>query len=809
MEHKIMFAVAPNIEHVRQRVDELNTNIAKLVEQQSLPPNDSELEKRQLMVEKWRDANQSSLLGIVNSLHERDEELKQRSYRQKVFDSLYFQKNDDRLNMIGSKAYDTLKWVFDPPPTIQPVWTKIPSWLEACDGVYWISGKAGSGKSTLMKWLLHEDRTTQLLESWAGSKVLLKAQYFFWGSGTNEQKTLSGLLRSLLYDLLRQRPDPIFKISASKWRSYDLELGHFPSWSCSDLVSALRIFLGSLADHAKVCLFIDGLDELAGDDDDLSEILGLLKELSKQSHIKICVSSRPWHIFAEAFADCPQLRLEDLTRKDIRDYVIETFEADERCQHLRRRDEEIYSQLIFEVTDKAKGVWLWVILVTRSLLRGLRNEDTVMDLLYRLRQIPEKLESYFLQMFSNIEHDYRLKGLTLIKIALSSSNTLSLMTCSFLDELMIPGETKQKYTHNLLPQALSQLELSERLSRAQKRVNVICMGLLETVHRTGHRHPFYQHEVEFLHRTARDFLLETNTQRLVNMDLVASFNVQEFLCKALLTQMKMLDHPTNLLLADFMHCAALLEEESSAVLPSLLNDLNEFMATPRSAEWSNDLKAKSAARGWGLRQRMPAPLLPLAIQYGLVRFARNHIQSTPHLVTRNYERPLLDYALRRRIYSIDLGQSEQLDPPVGGLNDQPDVELVRTILERGGDPNARLGGLTVWRYFMGFLDCFSSDLKRLDKESMQPWLQVTELLIRYGAVRVLESETLVPRQSSGRTRVKLGRREVFAYKSIEAAFGKEEAYRLDVLSWRLSVTGQKLYTNLARIMRSSFQTIYS
>lgn len=53
---------------------------------------------------------------------------------------------------------------------------------------------------------------------------------------------------------------------------------------------------------------------------------------------------------------------------------------------------------------------------------------------------------------------------------------------------------------------------------------------------------------------------------------------------------------------------------------------------------------------------------------------------------------------------------------------------------------------------------------------------------------------LQQRQSSGRTRVKLGSREALAYQSIAAAFWKEVADKLDSLAWRLSFTGQNLYT---------------
>ncbi|PLN76738.1 hypothetical protein BDW42DRAFT_198819 [Aspergillus taichungensis] len=803
-ERRIMSAVGPHLNQLRQRVDELSDNISELVTRQSQTPEIDELRHSQQLVDHWRDVNQTSLLRIVSSVQERDEARKWRSYHRKVFDSLWFEKMDDRHHMIEEKAHATLQWVFNPPTAIQPQWTAVSAWLECRDGLYWVSGKAGSGKSTLMKWLLHHDRTNELLKSWAGSKRLLKARYFFWGSGTDMQKSLVGLLRSLLYDLLRQLTDPIFIISASRWRSYDLELAHFPAWSSRDLVKAIRSFLQHSADDAKVCLFIDGLDELSGDDEERLEVLGLLKELSHHSNVKVCVSSRPWEIFKEAFADCPQLRLEDLTRNDIRDYITERFEADERFQRLTQKYGQTYSQLILEVTDKAKGVWLWVILVTRSLLRGLRNDDTAMNLLDRLRQIPEKLENYFLQMFSNIEDDYRIKALILVKLALNSSRTLSLMTCSFLDDQTLFGEQDPQFPHNVPLKAMSGDELVERLSRSERRVNAMCPDLLEIVYRAGDKQAFYQHEVEFFHRTARDFLLNPNTQCLVNMDLVASFKVNEFMCKALLAQMKMIDIPNNLLLADFMHYAALLEEESSPILPALLDDLNQLLETQRYAVWSNDLGSKCPVQGWSPRYQGPVPLLCLAIQYGLGRFAKSHILSMPKLVSKHPGRPLLDYALRRRVYSMNGGQAEQLDSRVGGSYDQPDVELIRLILEGGGNPNEWLENSTVWKLFLGFLDTFSSDLGCLDQQSMQPWIESTELLIHYGAVRVVESEIIVPNQSMGRTRVILGKRQILARKSIAAAFGEAEATRLDSLSWWLNATGQNIYTRITRTASSLF-----
>lgn len=44
------------------------------------------------------------------------------------------------------------------------------SWLSSGDGAFHISGKLGSGKSTLMKFLYKHDCTRELLQHWAGKQ---------------------------------------------------------------------------------------------------------------------------------------------------------------------------------------------------------------------------------------------------------------------------------------------------------------------------------------------------------------------------------------------------------------------------------------------------------------------------------------------------------------------------------------------------------------------------------------------------------------------------------------------------------------
>lgn len=54
-------------------------------------------------------------------------------------------------------------------------------WLEiGSDPMYWLEGKAGSGKTTLMNFVWQEARTRELLSIWAGTKRLITPAFFCW-----------------------------------------------------------------------------------------------------------------------------------------------------------------------------------------------------------------------------------------------------------------------------------------------------------------------------------------------------------------------------------------------------------------------------------------------------------------------------------------------------------------------------------------------------------------------------------------------------------------------------------------------------
>lgn len=115
----------------------------------------------------------------------------------------------------------------------------------------------------------------------------------------------------------------------------------------------------------------------------LGEIAEYFWDLSQLTpKVKFCASSRPWAEFQTIYRTCPKLRLQALTHDDIMLYVGPKLGKNEQMRQLLTESSENASFLIEEVVNKVNGVFLWVTLIVKAIISGLRQGDEI----YHLRR---------------------------------------------------------------------------------------------------------------------------------------------------------------------------------------------------------------------------------------------------------------------------------------------------------------------------------------------------------------------------------------------------------------------------------------
>ncbi|PNP59000.1 hypothetical protein THARTR1_01248 [Trichoderma harzianum] len=350
-----------------------------------------------------------------------------------VLQSLNFDRRSLRERKIPKAHARTFDWIFRKNVAKENTSLSFVDWLQNRNGIFWIRGKAGSGKSTLMKFLPEHQETKRHLRSWAGNQTLIVARFFFWYAGLPLQKSQEGLLRSLLFEILRQCPSLIPRVLAIRSQFRD-DYDDDDSWTPEELLSVCRGILGGASD-SRFCFFIDGLDEYEESGMTPTDLIKTIKSLGDSPNIKLCVSSRPWSAFVDEFGQHPEslLKLEDLTQGDIRRYVVDKF--GESQQFIQAKEGYLAElDLVESVCRKAAGVFLWVYLVVRDLLHGLTNGDSVSLLRQRLEGFPEDLEDYFQHMIDTIPSIYLGHAARAFDIARSAAEPPVILAFSFMDE---------------------------------------------------------------------------------------------------------------------------------------------------------------------------------------------------------------------------------------------------------------------------------------------------------------------------------------------------------------------------------------
>jgi NACHT domain len=510
-----------NVAHVDRKTQSLNNTLIKYI-------NEDKKWKADIADLLTRHENGSSDAGdFAGGLANITEEFRSEKIMENIVEQLCFREMTDREDMVAKAHTKTFDWIFDPPKNQRYQWSSFSDWLNGKDPLYWITGKAGSGKSTLMKYLLKDSRTTKHLTKCAGSLPLYVSDFFFWNSGTPIQMSSQGLLRTLILQVVKKRRSLIPSLFPKRWHYYKHYGADLHPWDLQELQNAFRALLKEDGKSIKVCFFIDGLDEFSGDH---VALVNMIKGFVSQS-AKFCISSRPWVCFDDAFGHDPHLLLERLTRPDIIAYITSEFQSNRRYLELEEEEPKYTKQLVDEIADKAAGVFLWVILVVRSLLEGFSNADRSTDLRKRLDALPTDLEALFSKMLDSVDPLYRGHASQLFQLVRASIEPLTLLRISFADE------EDPDYAIKAEVKPLTVNQIARRQDVMNRRLKSRCMGMLEVPQvdtidasdgslslpqTTGIGLPSSEigrnKTIQYLHRTVKDFFRQPSTwERIVSM----------------------------------------------------------------------------------------------------------------------------------------------------------------------------------------------------------------------------------------------------------------------------------------------------
>ncbi|VUC22897.1 unnamed protein product [Clonostachys rosea] len=440
-----------------------------------------------------------------------------------------FQSYRNTINRVGSS--DTR--------AIDAVWQSFVDWLRSDEPMFWIQGKPGAGKSTLMKYIIEHEETQELLNQWCPKTLILS--HYFWKIGSAMESNLLGLYCALIHQLMDENELMMARILNEF--PYATKKTFVNDWSAHELGDVLNYILGSRANRQPLCIFIDGLDEydgLAGQRDFIRKMKGL----AQHGRVKLCVSSRPEERLRESLSTTPNLRLDELTRPDMESNIQERLGVFEHRGQISFQTLQTMANLIIQ---KAEGVFLWLHLTMQSIENGIENEDSDEDLITRLENLPRDIEDLYEDMWRRVNQDqpvYRepaaLFFLCLIhfpelqRYLYGYRRSGRLADNVFLLDMVCWKDRTLQETILEVECEISTEEIARVCERAEKEIRIRCAGLVE-VRKTRSDDTKIDTifgSVDFVHRTAHDFLVDTAAgQKILSYGKLSTMQIATQLAK--------------------------------------------------------------------------------------------------------------------------------------------------------------------------------------------------------------------------------------------------------------------------------------
>jgi ankyrin repeat protein len=345
--------------------------------------------------------------------------------------------------------------------------------LDEHHGFLWIKGKAGTGKSTLMKFALVNARKTM--------KDHIMLSFFFNARGEDIEKSTIGTYRSLLLQLLERLPALQSVFDSLSLSTSKLTAEH--QWNVETLKTLLEQAIRSLGDSPVVC-FIDALDECEEEQvRDMIQFFEHIGDLAVSNGIRfqVCFSSRHYPYITIRHGLELVLEGQEGHSQDITHYV-ET--------ELKIGKSKTAQWVRAELQEKASGIFMWVVLVV-GILNKESDRGQVHTLQRKLREIPGDLHELFRDILTRDTHNK--DGLVLcIQWVLFAKQPLSPEQLYHAILLGVDLEAVTEWDH-------------EEITK-----DVIKRFILDSSKGLAEATVSKEQRVQFIHESVRDFLLKEN-----------------------------------------------------------------------------------------------------------------------------------------------------------------------------------------------------------------------------------------------------------------------------------------------------------
>jgi len=334
--------------------------------------------------------------------------------------ALYFDGLDSRETAIGSPMNDTFQWVWD---TTRCTFV---DWLTHLGGLYWVRGRASSGKSTLIKYIATE--CVEMSKPLTAREPIVLAYYIDKNCQNPLGNTLQGISRALLWKLLR-RDGYFFRFVLPLYEERK-KTRQTATWE-ADFTTILAGILKEEC-HRPIWIFIDGLDECSDDYVDLADSCNALASMSA-SGVRICISSRPEQELSCTLnaGKANVLELQEHTAGDIKTYTLAEINRLEPFLDVVARQ-----HLLRYLTKRAGGLFMWVKLASRDVVREcIRGETDTTLLCRRLKRLPREVKDLYLDILdkqTRSDHNVRLQSLAMLGIVAAGRRPFTLQELDFL-----------------------------------------------------------------------------------------------------------------------------------------------------------------------------------------------------------------------------------------------------------------------------------------------------------------------------------------------------------------------------------------